>query len=148
MATSSEVRAASHATRVVNAHRACVTSTGGGLLLDGGGVRSFINRVSDTTCLLNRGLPLPSPRPCSTCAPITAWVSMSEQHWIIELQNSKGSFVTRSTDSRPQTRRQGVPAGGLHTRFRTLKCQYGLLIHMTGRAWKRSRAPTGVPLRK
>ena len=52
----------------VSAHRACVTSTGGGLLLEGGGLRSLMKRVSDTTCLLNRGLPLPRPSPCSTCA--------------------------------------------------------------------------------
>ena len=47
-----------------------MTSTGGGLLLDGGGLCSLMNRVNDTTCRLNKGLPLPSPKPCSTCA---AW---------------------------------------------------------------------------
>ena len=44
-----------------------MTSTGGGLVLEGGGLRSLVNRVSDTTCRLNSGLPLPSPKPCSTC---------------------------------------------------------------------------------
>lgn len=48
-------------------HRACVTSTGGGLLLPEAGFLSLMKRVMDATCLLKMGDVLPRPSPCSTC---------------------------------------------------------------------------------